>query len=332
MAADTKRMWAVIPVAGSGKRLRPHTYTRPKPLLHVAGQPIMGHILDQLRRLGVSKIVLVVGYMGELIVDYVRGRHDFEVVESVPQPEQLGLGHATLLTRAVVGDDPMMIVYGDTIFECDLSAVLERNEDATIGVKKVGDPSRFGVVVEQAGKVIKLVEKPETFVSDLAIVGVNMIARSDLLFDCLQEMVDSDLRTRGEYQLTDGFQRMVEGGANLGCFSVDHWFDCGTQEALLDTNRHMLQGCVTTDISGETVILPPVHIESTAEITGSVIGPYVSVGAGSKVISAIIRNSILGEQATVRDIVLENSIVGFQAAVVGSASSLNVGDLSEIRH
>ena len=332
MIAGTDRTWAVIPVAGSGKRLRPHTYTRPKPLLHVAGQPIIGHILDQLAGSGVTKIVLVVGYMGEFIVDYVRGRDDFDVVESVAQPEQLGLGHATLLSRPVVGDDPMMIVYGDTIFECDLTVVLERGEDAIIGVKRVEDPSRFGVVVEQDGKVVRLVEKPETFVSDLAIVGVNLIARSDLLFDCLQEMVDRDLRTRGEYQLTDGFQRMVEGGANLGCFSIEHWFDCGTQEALLETNRHMLRGVAAPDFSGEAVILPPVHIDPSAEIAGSVIGPHVSVGAGSKVASAIIRNSIIGEQATVKDVVLEDSIVGFQAAVLGSASRLNVGDLSEIRH
>ena len=238
---------------------QPHPYPRPKPLLHVAGQPIIGHILDQLARLGVTRIVLVVGYMGELIVDYVRGRHDFDVVESVGQPEQLGLGHATLLTRPIVGEDPMMIVYGDTIFECDLSSVLERSEDATIGVKKVEDPSRFGVVVEAAGRVSRLVEKPETFVSELAIVGVNMIGRSDLLFDCLQEVVDSDQRTRGEYQLTDGFQRMVEAGANLGCLPIDHWFDCGTQEALLATNRHMLEGKVAPDSFGDTVILPPVH-------------------------------------------------------------------------
>ena len=332
MAADANRIWAVIPVAGSGKRLRPHTYTRPKPLLHVAGQPIIGHILDRLARLGVSRIVLVVGYMGELIVDYVRGRRNFEVVESVAQPEQLGLGHATLLSRPVVGEDPMMIVYGDTIFECDLSSVLKRSEDATIGVKQVEDPSRFGVVVEEAGKVSRLVEKPETFVSDLAIVGVNMVANSRLLFDCLQEMVAAAQRTRGEYQLTDGFQRMLEAGANLGCFPIDHWFDCGTQEALLATNRHMLEGNVSPDVADGTVILPPVHIDSSAAISGSVIGPYVSVGAGSKVASAVIRNSILGEQATVKDVVLEDSIVGFQAVVVGSASSLNVGDLSEIRH
>ena len=331
MAVAADSTWAVIPVAGSGKRLRPHTYTRPKPLLSVAGQPIIGHILDQLAHFGIRKIVLVVGFMGELIVDYVLRRRDFEIVESIVQPEQLGLGHATLLTRPIVGDDPMMVVYGDTIFECDLSAVMERGEDGSIGVKQVADPSRFGVVVEEGGRVTKLVEKPDSFVSDLAIVGVNTVVRSDLLFDCLQSMVDCDQRTRGEYQLTDGFQIMVERGAHLGCFTIDQWFDCGTQEALLATNRYMLQGATRPVHAEQTVVLPPVHIDSSAEITGAVVGPYVSIGAGAQVSSSVIRNSILGEQATVQDVVLQDSIVGFQAAVVGSASSLNVGDRSEIR-
>ena len=172
-----KHLWTVVPVAGFGSRLRPHTYTRPKPLLSVAGQPIIGHILDQLVPLGVRRIVLVVGYMGERIVDYVKSRRDFDQIEWVEQEEQLGLGHAIALTRAVVNDDPMLMVCGDTIFRADLPNLLTDNVSGLLGVKRVDDPRRFGVVVREDSRVTKLVEKPDAFVSDQAIVGVDYIPR-----------------------------------------------------------------------------------------------------------------------------------------------------------
>ena len=244
---ERSKLWAVVPVAGSGKRLRPHTYTHPKPLLQVAGQPIMGHIVDQLVPLGIQRIVLVVGHMGERIVDYVRQRGCFESVMSVEQEEALGLGHAILLTRDIVRDDPMLIVYGDTVFRADLEPVLASSADGMLGVKTVEDPSRFGVVVEVDGRVRQLLEKPETHVSDRAIVGVNLVHASGLLFQCLDELMANDVRSRGEFQLTDALQGMVDKGAELGTFPVTQWFDCGTQEALLETNRQLLEGVPAPD-------------------------------------------------------------------------------------
>jgi len=325
-----ERLWAVVPVAGFGARLRPHTHTRPKPLLHVAGKPIIGHILDQLVPLGIERIVLVVGFLGDRIVDYVTNRGDFRQVEYVEQKDMLGLGHAIWLTRDVVGDDPQLMVYGDTIFKADLAEVLQRPGDGFLGVKHVDDPSRFGVVLQEQGKVTGLVEKPETFVSDLAIVGVNYIRDSRRLFACLGSLIRGEQRTRNEFQVTDAFQAMVDEGAEMGTFSVADWFDCGTREALLLTNRLMLEGRSTPDVGSDVVVIPPAHIDPTARVSHSVIGPHTSIGAGACVRQAVVRNSIVGEEAVVENIVLEDSIIGFQAVVTGRPSHLNVGDLSQI--
>ena len=322
--------WAVIPVAGFGARLRPHTHTRPKPLLHVAGKPILGHILDQLVPLGLRRVVLVVGLFGDRIVDYVEGRGDFDEVRFVEQKEMLGLGHAIWLTRDVVGDDPQLMVYGDTIFRADLAEVLRRPGDGHMGVRRVEDPRRFGVVVQEGERVTGLVEKPETFVSDLAIVGVNVVRDSRRLYACLGGLIREDRRTRGEFQVTDAFQGMVDEGAKLGTFVVADWFDCGTREALLVTNRALLEGRARPDVDDGVVVVPPVHIDPTARVSSSVIGPYASVGAGARVHQSVVRNSIIGEQAVVESMVLEDSLIGFQAVVTGHPSHLNVGDLSQI--
>ena len=327
---DADNIWAVIPVAGFGTRLRPHTHTRPKPLLHVAGQPIIGHILDQLVPLGVKRVVLVIGYMGELIVDYVQARSDFERVEWVEQKELLGLGHAIAQTKSVVGADPMLMVYGDTVFRADLARELSAKGDGLLGVKKVEDPRRFGVVVTEGKKVVKLVEKPEKFVSDQAIVGVNLIRKSAQLFACLDDLIKRDVRLRGEFQLTDALQLMVEQGANLSTFPVGGWFDCGTQEAMLETTRALLRDAPAPTHCTNTVVVPPVHIDPTAEVRDSVVGPYVSIGAGASVQHTIVRNAIIGEQAEVKAALIEDSLIGFQAVLKGRWNHLNIGDMSEI--
>ena len=321
---------AVVPVAGSGSRLRPHTHTRPKPLLHVAGKPILGHILDQLSGLGIERIVLIVNHLGEQITEYVRELGLFAQVESVVQEELLGLGYAVLLAQPVVGQDPMLVVYGDTIFRADLRQVLGSEPDAALGTKQVEDPSRFGVLVEEGGEVVRLVEKPTEFVSDRAIVGVNYIRNSGLLFQCLEKLVADGVTTRGEYQLTDALQWMVDDGARITSFPVEHWFDCGTLKSLLATNRHLLEGMAAPEHARESVIVPPVHIAAGAQVRRSVLGPYVSVGDGVVLDGVIARDTIIGAGAQVSNVLLESSLVGYQAVVEGRASHLSVGDQSEI--
>lgn len=324
-------MKAILPVAGVGSRLRPQTHTVPKALVHVAGKPILGHILDSLQPAGVTEVVLVVGYLGEQIVDYVRSTYDLKV-QVVEQEERLGLGHAIFLTKDCVhADEPVLIVLGDTIVEADLVSVLQRGVSA-IGVREVDNPSNFGVVQLEDNRITKLMEKPKDPPTNLAVVGVYYIKNSDLLFRSLDEIIKEDIRMGGEYQLTDGLQRMIDAGEPIEVFNVDDWLDCGNPETLLATNRHLLatNGYTCHADRSDVIIVPPVYIDPTATLENCLIGPYVSIATGAQVANALIRDSIVNEGAFVSDILLEHSLVGDKAIVQGRFSRLNIGDSSQI--
>jgi glucose-1-phosphate thymidylyltransferase len=323
-------MKAIIPVAGIGTRLRPHTHTIPKALVPVAGKPIVGHILEELAPLGVKEIVLVTGYMGDRVKDYVAESFPDLDVCCVDQEERLGLGHAIYLTKECVEDGPVLIVLGDTVVTADYSAFVGGGR-TLIGVKEVDDPQRFGVVEVREGRVKGLVEKPDVPPSNLAIVGLYYIANSPLLFECLTEIVEKDIRTKGEYQLTDALKLMLERGENMGVYPVDGWHDCGRPETLLDTNRVLLErsGGNGKGIDG-SIILPPVSIDPTAVIESSVVGPYVSVAAGATIRDSVVRDSILSSGAVVEMSLLSRSLIGEGAVVRGHFQRLNVGDSSEI--
>jgi len=323
---------AIIPVAGVGTRLRPHTHTTPKVLLHVAGRPILAHILDDLPGLGIRDIVLIIGYMGDLIREFV-GRHYAHLhVDYVDQPERLGLGHAVSLAEPHADDRPILIILGDTIFEADLRKVLA-GPDSSIGVKEVEDPRRFGIVeLDGGGRVTRLIEKPQQPTSNLAIAGVYYFAHGRPLFEALRELQRRNLRTRGEFQLTDAMQMLVEGGATLRTFPIEGWYDCGKTETLLETNRILL------DKRGEKPEIPgsvvhcPVVVAPTAVIENCILGPHVSIASGARLRNAIVRDAIVNENATVEDIMLEGSVVGEQATVSGGFKRVNVGDSSEVHY
>ncbi len=322
---------AIIPVAGVGSRLRPHTHTTPKALIHVAGRPILAHILDDLERLGVTDVVLVVGHMSDHIRAYVDTHYAHLTRSYVDQPERLGLGHAVRMTRDLVLGHPVFIVLGDTIFRADFSAVVNGGESA-IGVHEVDDPRRFGIVETKDGYASRLVEKPDQPTSNLAIVGVYYLADSALLFDALDTLVEKDIRTKGEYQLTDALQLMIERGHRIRPFKVDGWYDCGKTETLLETNRELLEskGDAPDNVRAGTVIVPPVAIDPTAVIERSIIGPHVSIAARAVVREAVVKNSIVNEDAVVERILLEGSVIGENALVRGTFRHLNVGDSSEV--
>jgi glucose-1-phosphate thymidylyltransferase len=202
--------------------------------------------------------------------------------------------------------------------------------DGTIGVKAVEDPRRFGVVEVAGRRIVRLVEKPQQFVSNLAIAGVNYIRNSSLLFGCLRELFEEEITTRGEYQLTDAFERMVEQGAHLEVFSVEHWFDCGKPETLLATNRHLLSRQKRAMDRPGSILRPPVYIAPSATIVASVVGPYASIADGAHIEESIVEDSIVGEEAVVCSCLLSGSLVGDHARVYGYAQRLNVGDSSEI--
>lgn len=323
-------MKAIIPVAGIGTRLRPHTHTVPKALVPVAGRPILGHILDELRPLGVTEVILVTGYMGDRVKKYVAEAHaDLEACY-VDQKERKGLGHAIYLTRECIDDEPLLIILGDTIVAADFRAFVG-GDRTLIGVKEVEDPQRFGVVEVSDGRVKSLVEKPDVPRSNLAIVGLYYVVNTRLLFDCLKDVVEGDLRTKGEYQLTDALILMLERGEQMGTFAVEGWHDCGRPETLLATNRFLLErsGGNGATFPG-SIVVPPVSIDGTAVIERSIVGPYVSIAAGSTVREAVVRDSILNVNATVERSLLSGSLIGEGACVRGSYRRLNVGDSSEI--
>lgn len=324
-------MKAILPVAGVGTRLRPLTHTQPKTLVHVAGKPILGHILDRLTPVGVDEVVLIVGQWGERIVEYVQKNFPELKVTAVEQAERKGLGHAVYMAKDVFADgEPALIVLGDTIFQADLQQALASGKSA-IGVRRVPNPSQFGVVELDGERVKRLLEKPENPPTDLAIVGIYFVRDSGLLFQCLDEIIAEDIRVKGEYQLTDGLQRMIERGEELLTFPVDDWWDCGNPDILLETNRELLSRDEQPAVQmNGTIIVPPVAIDPSATIERSVIGPYVSVAAGVTIRDSIIRDSIINEGARVSTTLLDNSLIGEDAEVRGNFARVHIGDSSSM--
>jgi glucose-1-phosphate thymidylyltransferase len=322
-------MRAIIPVAGIGTRLRPHTFTVPKVLLNVAGRPILGHILEKILGEGITAATIVVGHMSGKIREYVVSAFPSLNADFIQQDDPKGLGHAIYLSREFLQDEPVLIILGDTIFDVDLKPVLAGSESA-LGVKKVEDPRRFGVAETGNGYITRLVEKPEKPASNLAVVGLYYIRNGRVLAECLEQLVAQDIRTRGEYQLTDALQLMLTRGERMRTFEVEGWYDCGKPETLLATNRALLEkrSC-PREIDG-VVIQEPVCIAPTAELSGCVIGPYTTVGEHAVIRDSVIRNSIVGDRAQVHRAILEKSIIGNTAVVKGMSKRLNVGDSSEI--
>ena len=323
-------MRAIIPVAGVGSRLRPHTFTVPKVLLNVAGKPIIGHIMDKIIAEGFDSATIIVGYLGDLIKEYITENYKIKV-DFVEQEERLGLGHAIFLSRHTISKDPILIILGDTVFDVDLGKMVN-SEYSTIGVKEVSDPRRFGVAETNNGFITKLIEKPEQPTSNLALVGLYFIKRPDVLIDCLKENIKRNVRTKNEYQLTDGLQAMIERGEKLTTFAIEGWYDCGKPETLLETNRHLLHETQTNIVPEGVVVCPPVFISSKAIVKNSVIGPFATIADGARVKDSIVRNTIISENATVENALLEDSIIGNNALIKGGFKRINIGDSSELEY
>jgi len=322
-------MRAIIPVAGIGSRLKPHTYSTPKVLLNVGGKPILGHILDKLSKEGIKKATFVIGHLGDMVKEYVGKNYRSFKTDFVEQDEMLGLGHAIYTALPTVDDKEIFIILGDTVFDVNLKGVFKKRKSA-LGVKEVEDPRRFGVAVTEKGIIKKVVEKPQKPVSKLALVGLYYFSDSEALAKNLKRLVDQNIRTKNEYQLTDAIQLMIEAGEQFTTFPVDGWYDCGKPETLLSTNQFLLKRDGKYKKYKGVVINPPVFIARDAEIKNSVIGPDTTIDAGSVIEDSIIRNSIVGSNAKVANAMLDNSIIGNNSVVKGSYKRLNSGDSSEI--
>ncbi len=321
-------MKAVIPVAGIGKRLRPHTFTIPKALLNVAGKPILGHIVESLISMGVEELIPIIGYKGELIKEYLESSFDLPM-KFVEQEDPRGIAHAVSLTRDYGYDEELVIILGDTIIDTDFSEIPEAG-DYVLGVREVDDPRRFGICLVERGRIKRIVEKPDEPVGKLAIVGLYYFKNSSPLYDACDEIIEKGITTKGEYQITDALQMMVEKGIEFVPFRIEGWYDCGKVETLLETNRVLLEKAGTGTSCDGCIIIPPCYIDGKSRVENSILGPYVSVAAGCEIRNSIIENSILNEGSKLENVILEGSVVGAYAEVTGRRSSFNVSDYSQI--
>jgi glucose-1-phosphate thymidylyltransferase len=327
-------MKAIIPVAGAGTKLRPHTYTQPKALIPLAGRTILSIIVDQLLEAGIHEFVFIVGYLGEKIQDYVREKYPQLTAHFVYQNERQGIGHAILLTKDIVGNDELFIVLGDTICEYDIKELLGSSHSA-LGVKRVDDPRNFGVAeIDEHGVITRVVEKPQIPKSNMALVGIYLIRETSFLFGCVENNIRNGLTSYGEYNLTDAIECMIKSGAKFQSFKVQNWFDCGKKETLLESNAKLLKkfgSNISPDHQFEnTIIIQPVSIAPGCDIKNSIIGPNVAIGEKTIVNYSIVKNSIIGSFANLYDIVLTHSLIGSDTEVKGESRSLNIGDNTEI--
>lgn len=328
-------MKAIIPVAGIGSRLRPHTHTQPKALIPVAGKPIIAHIIDKLMAAGIDEFVFIIGYLGDKIELFINSEYPQIKTTFVMQPSGKGIGHAIYLAKEqTLNEKALWIVLGDTIFETDLPAIMKK-EQSMLGVKKVEDPRLFGVAeLAPDGSIRQLIEKPLIPKSNLALVGIYFIKEVPSLFEALEYLITNKIKTHNEYHLTDALMLMIQKGISFQTFDVDNWFDCGKKEVLLQTNELLLKRLKETPKipakSEHLIIIPPVYIGKNTRISHSVIGPNVSIGDNVHIHSSIISDSIIGPYAQIENAILKDTLIGNDASLKGMTYTLNLGDSAEI--
>lgn len=324
-------MKLVIPLAGYGTRMRPHTFVRPKPLINVAGKPILGHILDRFLKYDIEELILIVGHLGEQVADYVEQHYRFPAIRYVEQQELKGQAHALWLARDYL-EGPLFIIFVDTIFDGDLSAVQRTDADGVAFVKEIEDPRRFGIAVTDAsGRIVRFVEKPDTLEHRLALIGLYWIREGRDLARAVTRLLEAGIQTKGEYYLADALQLLIDEGRVFIPQTVDVWEDCGTIDATLKTNRYLLEQGAANDRGRtfkDSVVIPPCYIGQNVTVERSVIGPYATILDNAVVRDAIVRDAILGNGCHVEATLVRDAIIGDRARVRGHFRSFNVADTS----
>ncbi|HEV7990491.1 MAG TPA: sugar phosphate nucleotidyltransferase [Gemmatimonadaceae bacterium] len=326
-------MKVIIPLAGKGTRLRPHTHLVPKPMLKIAGKPVMAYILEDLEKLGgVDQVVYVTGHLKEKVEQYARTQFSLPAV-FVEQTVQDGTAGAVKLAQPYVDQD-VLIIFVDTIFETDLSVIKTTDADGIIWVKEVEDYQRFGVVVtDEQGNMTKIVEKPSTPISKRANIGLYYVKNWKLLYEGIDHVLTQP-KNKGEYYLTDAFQYMIDKGAKLKVVDVEGWYDAGKLDTLLETNQIVLQKGAARrpkNLEQSVTIHDPVYIEDDVSISNATIGPNVTLGKGCRVESSTLRDTIVGAKCTVKHSTLHDSLIGDEAIIEGLRGSVTISDHSEIR-
>ena len=326
-------MKVIIPLAGKGTRLRPHTHVTPKPMLRIAGKPVIDYVMDDLQRLGgVEQVVYITGHLKEKVEAYARGKYPFDSV-FIEQTVQDGTAGAVALAEPYV-DQPVLIVFVDTIFDADLSVINRTDADGIIWTKEVEDYQRFGVVVTDAdGNMTKIVEKPSTPISRRANIGLYYIRNWKLLYEGIAHVLAAP-KNKGEYYLTDAFQYMIDHGARIRVVDVEGWYDAGKLDTLLETNRTILEkrGMARHPKAGADVaFVEPVYVEDGVTLRNATIGPNVSISAGTTVDGSTLRDTIVGNDARITRCTLHDSLIGDGVVLEGFSGQATVGDHSDVR-
>lgn len=335
-------MKIIVPMAGMGKRMRPHTLTVPKPLIPIAGKPIVQRLVEDIAKVcgeQVEEVAFIIGRFGSEVEKSL-----VQIAESVGakgtihyQDEPLGTAHAILCAQSAL-DGPVVVAFADTLFKADF--ILDASAEGTIWVQRVDDPKPFGVVkLNEQGQITDFVEKPQEFVSDLAIIGIYYFKDGEYLKRELQFLLDNDIKDKGEYQLTNALENMKNKGTSFVPGRVTEWLDCGNKDATVYTNQRYLEYLqergeelvAKSATVTNSVLIPPVYVGEGVVITDSVVGPHVSLGNHTKVHSSVVSNAIVQQSASVLHANLTNSMVGNHATVTGTPHDLSLGDYNTLR-
>jgi glucose-1-phosphate thymidylyltransferase len=330
-------MRIIVPMAGMGKRMRPHTLTTPKPVIPVAGKPIVQHLMEDIIRMcnqKVEEIAFVVGHFGEEAEkNLIKIAEDLGAKGSIHyQDVPLGTAHAILCAESAL-KGPVVVAFADTLFSADFK--MDPNCDGVIWVKQIEDPRQFGVVKTSADATITdFVEKPQEYVSDLAIIGIYYLKDGEYLRSELQYLIDNDIKDKGEFQLTNALENMKAKGKILKAGKVDEWLDCGNKDATVYTNLRVLEmkypknHIASSAKINNSVIIPPCFIGDDVIIESSVVGPHVSIGKNTKVTNSILKNSIVRDHTQLKDAGIDNSLIGNYVHYHGQLKDLSIGDYS----